>query len=70
MTSSWQHAGAFVIQLQSETDLAAGRFEGRAEHVASGQTTHFHKPDELLAFLNDVLQAALANGSAPIRRDA
>jgi len=46
---------AFVIQFRPETDVKQGRFEGRVEHVASGQAAHFHSLDELLAFLARVL---------------
>jgi hypothetical protein len=46
---------AFVVQFRSETDVEAGRFEGRVEHVASGQAAHFKSLDELLAFMVRVL---------------
>ena len=46
---------AFVVQFRAETDIAAGRFDGRVEHVMSGQATHFHSLEELLAFLARVL---------------
>ena len=46
---------AFVIQFRPETDVEAGRLEGRVEHVASGQAAHFHSLDELLTFLARVL---------------
>lgn len=46
---------AFVVQFRAETDITAGRFDGRVEHVMSGQATHFHSLEELLAFLARVL---------------
>jgi len=46
---------AFVIQFRGETDVEAGRFAGRVEHVVSGQATHFHSLEELLAFIARVL---------------
>jgi hypothetical protein len=49
---------AFVVQFRSETDVEAGRFEGRVEHVASGQAAHFKSLDELLAFMVRVLTDA------------
>jgi hypothetical protein len=55
MTAGWQHTNAFVIQLQPETDIPNGRFEGRVEHVASGRATRFHSLSELIAFLGRVL---------------
>jgi hypothetical protein len=30
-------------------------WEGRVEHVVSGQVTHFHTPEALLAFMGRVL---------------
>ena len=49
---------AFVVQLRAEADVAHGRVMGRVEHVASGQATHFHSVEELLAFMARVLHEA------------
>jgi len=46
---------AFVVQFRMETDVERGRFEGRVEHVVSGQATPFHSLEELLAFFARVL---------------
>jgi hypothetical protein len=46
---------AFVIQFRAETDVTAGRFAGRVEHVVSGQATHFSSLEELLGFIARVL---------------
>jgi hypothetical protein len=46
---------AFIVQFRAETDLARTRCTGRVEHVVSGQATHFHSLEELLAFLTRVL---------------
>ncbi len=54
--NEWQYQGAFVIQFRPETDIAAGRYEGRVEHVASYEATHFHSLDELLAFVARLLK--------------
>ena len=46
---------AFVVQLRiqpSETPLV---WDGRVEHVVSGQMTHFHSLEELVAFISRVL---------------
>ena len=51
----WQYRAAFVIQFRPETDIEAGQFEGRVEHVASCKATRFHSLDELLAFIASVL---------------
>ena len=46
---------AFVVQFYAETELAQARCAGRVEHVVSGQATHFHSLEELLAFFIRVL---------------
>ena len=46
---------AFVVQFRAEADVERGHFEGRVEHVVSGQATLFHSLDELLAFFAQVL---------------
>ena len=51
----WQYKAAFVIQFRPETEIEAGRFEGKVEHVASHKATRFHSLDELLAFIATVL---------------
>lgn len=48
---------AFVIQFHENVDIKAGRWEGRVEHVVSGQSARFHRLEELLAFFTEVLQA-------------
>jgi hypothetical protein len=48
---------AFVIQFHQNADIKAGRWEGRVEHVVSGQSARFHRLEELLAFFTEVLQA-------------
>lgn len=50
-----QYKAAFVIQFRPETDIDAGRFEGKVEHVASYKATRFHSLDELLGFMARVL---------------
>jgi hypothetical protein len=54
----WQHKLAFVIQFLPETDVGAGRFEGRVEHIASYTATRFHSLDELVGFIAGVLTDA------------
>jgi len=53
--NGWQHKAAFVVQFRPETDIDAGRFEGRVEHVASTKATRFHSLDELLGFIARML---------------
>jgi hypothetical protein len=55
MTTGWQHRAAFVIQFRPETEIGAGRFEGKVEHVASSQATRFHSLEELIEFIARVL---------------
>ena len=42
---------AFVIQFRPETDVEAGRFEGKVEHIASYEATRFSSMEELLSFI-------------------
>lgn len=51
----WQYKAAFVIQLREETNVEAGRVEGRIEHIASSRATRFNSIDELLRFIASVL---------------
>ena len=46
---------AFVIQFRPETDVDAGRFEGKVEHLSSVEEMRFHSLDELIAFIVRVL---------------
>jgi hypothetical protein len=46
---------AFVVQLREHADVERGHWVGRVEHVTSGQATHFHSREELLAFIVRVL---------------
>jgi hypothetical protein len=48
---------AFVVQLHATAAVAHGQLAGRVEHVLSGQATHFHTLEELLAFMARVLAA-------------
>jgi hypothetical protein len=55
MMEGWQYKAAFVIQFRPKTDIEAGRFQGRIEHVASTKATRFLSLDELLAFIASML---------------
>ena len=59
--SEWQYQGAFVIQFRPETNIAAGNFAGRVEHIASYEAAHFRSLDELLAFIERLLKEAQAS---------
>jgi hypothetical protein len=63
MTRHWPHTSAFVLQFPADADPGAGPFEGRVEHVASGRAAQFHTPEELRAFVAQVL-AGVRGGDA------
>ena len=46
---------AFVVQVRAQPPGAPFAWDGRVEHVVSGQATHFHALEELLAFMRHVL---------------
>jgi hypothetical protein len=46
---------AFVVQLRAQPPGAPFAWDRRVEHVVSGQMTHCHALDELLAFIVRVL---------------
>jgi len=46
---------AFVVQFRAQDTEAPLVWEGRVEHVVSGQVARFHSPEELLAVLARVL---------------
>ena len=46
---------AFVVQFRAHTPGAPARYDGLVEHLVSGQATHFHALEELLAFISHVL---------------
>jgi hypothetical protein len=52
---------AFVIHFRPETDVEAGRFEGKVEHIASYETTKFSSMEELLAFIVRMLSESGKN---------
>ena len=51
----WQSKAAFVIQFRETTDIAAGRVEGKIEHISSYQSARFQSVEELIAFVARVL---------------
>jgi hypothetical protein len=46
---------AFLVQLRAQSPENPMAWEGRVEHVVSGQVTHFHALEELLTFMQHVL---------------
>jgi hypothetical protein len=49
-----------VVQLRAQPPGATLAWDGRVEHVVSGQMTHFHSLEELLAFICRVLAGVQA----------
>lgn len=49
---------AFVVQFRSHVNIDKGEFEGRVEHVATGETEHFHSRKQLFDFMVRLLTAA------------
>ncbi len=46
---------AFVLQFHAQADAMSPRDQGRVEHLASGQATHFQSWAELREFIEQVL---------------
>jgi hypothetical protein len=46
---------AFVVQFRAQPPGASSSYDGRIEHLVSGQVARFHSLDELLAFMVSVL---------------
>ena len=46
---------AFVIQFRAHSTGAPPSWEGRVEHLVTGQVTRFHSLEELVAFISRVL---------------
>jgi len=46
---------AFVVQFRAQPVETPLSWEGRIEHVVSGEVARFHSAEELLAFLGHVL---------------
>ena len=55
---------AFVVQFRAQPTDQALSWEGRVEHLSSGQVLRFHSPEELLAFLGRVLTEVLESPCA------
>ena len=48
---------AFVVQFHSDVNVGERRIAGRAEHVRSGEFTHFDSVEDLLRFVADRIEA-------------
>jgi len=63
---------AFVVQFRVSPTGAPSCWEGRIEHVVSGQVARFHAVEELLAFMSRVLaevqEESGTSGAGQVRR--
>jgi len=57
---------AFVVQFRAQAAEAPLSWEGRIEHLVSGQVGRFHSPEELL----ECLDRMLATVQEPQRQEA
>jgi hypothetical protein len=48
---------SFVVQFAADTLPAASRYRGRVEHIDSGRSQRFASLDELMSFVNELLEA-------------
>jgi hypothetical protein len=48
---------AFVVQFRSQGEATLLRYEGRVEHLVSGQATHFQSWEELRLFIECTLDS-------------
>ena len=55
----------FVVQFRAQPPEASSAYDGRVEHVVSGETARFHSLEELLAFMVSVLADVQASSDAP-----
>jgi hypothetical protein len=55
--------GAFLLHLQGEADLPAGRLLGRVEHLQTGHCIRFATLEQLLSFLSGEMAAPPADES-------
>jgi hypothetical protein len=56
---------AFVVQFRAQPTGASSAYDGRVEHVVSGQVARFHSLEELLAFMTRVLTEVQSQSDPP-----
>lgn len=61
--------GAFVVQLGSETKTSEGHFEGSVEEVDSGMELRFRSTGELLRFIGQRFDVAIASATKARAQD-
>ena len=55
----------FVVQFRLQPRGAPSGYDGRVEHLVSGQVARFHSLEELLAFMNRMLDEVQAQADTP-----
>ena len=55
----------FVVQFRLQPPGAPPGYDGRVEHLVSGQAARFHSLEELLAFMIQVLAEVQHQAEAP-----
>jgi hypothetical protein len=55
----------FVVQFRLQPAEAPSRYDGRVEHLVSGQVARFHSLEELLAFMTRMLSEVDQQAEAP-----
>jgi hypothetical protein len=55
----------FVVQFRRQPAGAPAGYDGRVEHLVSGQVARFHSLEELLAFMRRVLADVQQQAEAP-----
>ena len=55
----------FVVQFRRQPAGALSRYDGRIEHLVSGQVARFRSLEELLAFMRRVLTEVEHQAEAP-----
>ncbi|HXC52375.1 MAG TPA: hypothetical protein VN634_15950 [Candidatus Limnocylindrales bacterium] len=58
--TSFPQRKAFVVQFSAEAGPQTGLFQGRVEHVTSGDTASFESTEELWAFVRSVMMRPTA----------
>ena len=55
----------FVVQFRVQPPEAPSRYDGRVEHLVSGEVARFHSLEELLAFMVQLLADVEHHTEAP-----
>jgi hypothetical protein len=55
----------FVVQFRAQPAGASSSYDGRVEHLVSGQVARFHSLEELLGFMVSVLADMQAQSDTP-----